>query len=675
MTTTSAATSMPAYVELHRDVVLNADLWTSTPQILAAGYGFEGISGVPGLTSASDLNLAMAAGAGLNLDYYAQDPTAPLRNLTSAGSPIGIAAAGFGGTPSLLDAMPIEFSWPILGSTVDPTDIQLILNTGEVVTPDVAALNPNYDYNERHVIVVFGDFGNRLVPGTEGARYPVSIRIVEDDTPLMAVGPNGPVSLVGLTQVSSNPYVSGPQLVGARLTDMSAAGDFSTPALSNALPNDGASYYGDDAMYRLRLFTSGGFSPDGVSGFLPTEFERFFKLEATHADGSTVTITQDGVDYDLGVGTLRVVGIADLGAAVDDETAINPIQYQEDHDNYFDIIISGDEAAVARLTTVVIPTSDEAGYSDIYNPGGPGRTPTPGVTYTEPAAAQRFDIDVSLDDLGTVSYAAQAIADYDQDDNMPVVFRLYDPSRGTHLYTSNSIEADGALDQGYVEEGVPFSNEGGHPDLTVIHRFHSASANDYVYTSDAAEIARLSQPGSAFAYEGAAFSGIAVPEEGATAIFRFYSAAETDHLYTSNWAEGAAAAGYAYEGIAWYAIDLRPGGVSASGAASPLQGSGASETYQLGGGADIVATGGGADLVVVEDDSGNDMLTDFDGAAGDRISFRAGINGSAIGDFDGILAAASDDGSNTIIQLGQGNALFIAGVTVDQLQSGWFVVT
>ena len=35
-----------------------------------------------------------------------------------------------------------------------------------------------------------------------------------------------PVSIVGLTQVSSNPYVSGPQLVGARLTEMSAAGDF-----------------------------------------------------------------------------------------------------------------------------------------------------------------------------------------------------------------------------------------------------------------------------------------------------------------------------------------------------------------------------------------------------------------------------------------------------------------
>jgi hypothetical protein len=44
--------------------------------------------------------------------------------------------------------------------------------------------------------VVFGEFGNRLAPGEPGAIYPVGIEIVEDDTPLMAVGADGPVSLV-----------------------------------------------------------------------------------------------------------------------------------------------------------------------------------------------------------------------------------------------------------------------------------------------------------------------------------------------------------------------------------------------------------------------------------------------------------------------------------------------
>lgn len=387
----------------------------------------------------------------------------------------------------------------------------------------------------------------------------------------MAVGPNGPVSIVGLSSESSNPYESGPQLVGARLTEFSSAGDFSPAALSNALPNDGAAYYGDDAVFRLRLFTSGGFSPDGVSGFLPTEFERFFRLEAAHADGSTVAITEDGVDYDLGVGTLRVVGLAELGAAVEDEAAIDPIQYLEDHDNYFDIILSGDAAAVARLATVVIPTSAEAGYSDIYNPGGPGRTPIPGVTYTEPAAAQRFAIDVSLDGPGTVSHADQAIADYDLAGGLPVVFRLYDPGTGTHLYTAGSDEAATALDLGYVEEGVPFSNEGSHPQLIGVHRFFSATATDFVLTTDPAEIAALSQSDGGFAYDGVAFNGIAEPEPGTVAIHRFYSAAGSDHLYTGNFAEGAEAQGYDYEGIAWYAIDLRPTADPTAAAEQDLQ--------------------------------------------------------------------------------------------------------
>src|SRR5207247_3188568 len=54
--------------------------------------------------------------------------------------------------------------------------------------------------------------------------------------------------------------------------------------------------------------------------------------------------------------------------------------YVEDHDNYIDIILSGDEAAVRQITAVEIPAS--GGYLPFYNPGGPGNAPTPGVAYT-----------------------------------------------------------------------------------------------------------------------------------------------------------------------------------------------------------------------------------------------------------------------------------------------------
>jgi hypothetical protein len=280
------ATRVPAYVELHRDVVINADLWTAQPEILSAGYGFEGIIGIPGLFTPADLGLAVAAGAGVNHGYLALDPDPTLRNLTSGASPLAPLLTGYGGQPLFDDALPIVFSWPLLPSTLSPSDIRITLNTGATVTPDLVGLNPNFDYDERHVIVVFGELGNRIAPGEAGAIYPVSVQIVNDGTPLMAVGPNGPVSLVGLTTASSNPYVAGPALVGAQLTRFSATGDFAPPALAGQSPNDGASLYGDQAQYRLRLFTSGGFSPDGVSPMLPTEFSRYFRLHATSADGT-----------------------------------------------------------------------------------------------------------------------------------------------------------------------------------------------------------------------------------------------------------------------------------------------------------------------------------------------------------------------------------------------------
>ncbi len=104
---------------------------------------------------------------------------------------------------------------------------------------------------------------------------------------------------------------------------------------------------------------------------------------------------------------------------------------------------------------------------------------------------------------------------------------------------------------------MPFSNEGSHPHLIGVHRFFSAEATDYVLTTDPVEIAALSQDGSGFSYDGVAFTGIAEFEPGTTAVHRFYSKTSTDHLYTTNFDEVAGVDGYDYEGIAWYAIDLR----------------------------------------------------------------------------------------------------------------------
>ncbi len=579
-------TQTPAYLQLHRDVLINADLWDDQPRILAAGYGFEGIQGIPGLLTAADLQAAVDAGAGVNLDWAALDPMPPLRNLTSGASPLGIAVAGFGGLPLFADAMPIEFSWPLLPSTVSATDIAIHLNTGELVAPLVAALNPNYDHNERHVIVVFGEFGNRLAPGEPGAIYPESIEIVADATPLMAVGPQGPVPIVGLTASSSNPYVAGPSLVGAKLSRFSPVGDFPPAALANAFPNDAFALYGSAAQYRLRLFTSGGFSPDGVSGLLPDDFERFFRLHAIDASGVPVLISQAGLRYELGDGGLEVLGLAEVGAPT--EGPADRAYYVEDHDNYFDIVLSGDASAMARLVAVEIPTSAEPGYLDLYNPGGPGRTPDPGTRYTKPALPELEPISIALHGQETVSYAAQDLASYDLDDDLAVVFRLRDPA-GPDRFTSSSITAQDWVDQGLFVIGVDFANESSRPGVSDVWAFSNAESGDRIYTLDPDLQAALSSPGSGWVDEGRAFGAFAEPQPGAVPVYRFIQRRTGWSYYSADrrggerlearaaQAPGSAImqtqyfephrlgeprinelSGVAFAGVAWYSADLRP---------------------------------------------------------------------------------------------------------------------
>jgi hypothetical protein len=168
------------------------------------------------------------------------------------------------------------------------------------------------------------------------------------------------------------------------------------------LPNDGVALYGDAAQYRLRMYTSGGFSPDGVAGVLPTEYSRYFRIHVQNANGETVYLTETGVDYPVDGGTIRVIGLADLGEKADGEKIFYDGCYLEDHDNYIDIILAGDEAAMRQITYLEIPASGD--YAPFYNPGGPGNNPDPAVRYTAPGPADLEPVVMALDDPLTVSY-------------------------------------------------------------------------------------------------------------------------------------------------------------------------------------------------------------------------------------------------------------------------------
>ena len=189
---------------------------------------------------------------------------------------------GYEGYADYDDGLPVVFSWPLASETVDPSDFRFTLNTGEFVYGHAAGMNPNWENNERNTVVLFGDFGNRKHATEPGAVFPVKLDIVEDNTPLTLVGPDGrEVSAVGMTWTTdSTPYDSGPRLVGAKLnhTGTEPLGEGGAELVEQQggyLPNDEFSLYRTQGDFRLRVLTTGGFSPDGVTGLQPDDFEQF----------------------------------------------------------------------------------------------------------------------------------------------------------------------------------------------------------------------------------------------------------------------------------------------------------------------------------------------------------------------------------------------------------------
>ena len=394
--------------QLFDGALKEADYWSDEPVILSAGMGFEGIIGWP---EVNEETVREAGGSwyGSVMCTNGEDP--PAGAYTSTVSTAGIELF-YKGTAEDDDGLPIVFSWPVATETVDLTDFQFTLNTGEIVFPNSAGLLPNWELNERNTVVVFGDFGNRGFSSEEGAIFPVRLDIVKDETPLLLIGPNGQeFNAVGLSwETDTSPYDSGPKLVGAKINHVGnealGEGGLGFGTRSGVLPNDELSLY-DEGDFRIRVLTTGGFSPDGITGLTPTMFEDFFRIHAKGTNGEVVLLEKVGQEYVVAGGTLRIVGLSDLGQKE------NPVEgifyddcYAEDRDNYIDIILVGDEAAARNITYVEIP-SLEGGYNAFYNPGGPGPEPFEGVRYTAPGPADLEPVINALDNPMRVSREAK----------------------------------------------------------------------------------------------------------------------------------------------------------------------------------------------------------------------------------------------------------------------------
>ena len=179
----------PAYTSLMQNVLINADYWDRKPKMLAAGLGFTNILGVTDADS-TDLAVAQAAvqavsGAwneGLTCPSTA---TPPQRAYTSAASPSQILV-GYGVSVNEGSGLPVEFSWPVLPKTVNPTDFRVTLSDGSVVTPEAASIMPNLEFNERSTVVLVGAFGTPF-PSDQGGIFATKVEVVSDATPMKPV--------------------------------------------------------------------------------------------------------------------------------------------------------------------------------------------------------------------------------------------------------------------------------------------------------------------------------------------------------------------------------------------------------------------------------------------------------------------------------------------------------
>jgi len=377
------------------DCILGADIFTPNLEILSAAVGFDGSIGVgPTEEDAVQHDLAWDYDRA-NLDIC--PITGADNNPGTASSAIPKAVVvqyDCAAIPNAHDGFPICFSWPVLPCSIQREHILYERSDGSAFHPNCISSVPNEEFNERHCLVMFDDFINRQLPGEPNRLAMDRIDIVGD---LLFVSPRGEiVSGKGLSRIAppdETPYLSGPVFVGARLSPLDSVGEGNADTIVGralARGNSGIDLYVDaktganntEDLHRLRLFYSGGMTIDGLNALRPDLFGDYFVLQF----GSGDTIEEDNVTTEIAnSGTaVTVMGMADLGPKQEEGY---DICYDEDRDNYIDIILSvdGDDLSVLDDISVLAFT----GGKSLYNPGGPGPTPFDGVRYTAPAPSNQ----------------------------------------------------------------------------------------------------------------------------------------------------------------------------------------------------------------------------------------------------------------------------------------------
>ena len=106
-----------------------------------------------------------------------------------------------------------------------------------------------------------------------------------------------------------------------------------------------------------------------------------------------------------------------------------------------------------------------------------------------------------------------------------------------------------------------------------------------------------------------------------------------------------------------------------------ILGSGGDDTIFGGEGDDTLFGGSDDDLFVFSGVTGTDVISDFTAGAGSEDVIELSGYGSSLDEFSEVLAAASDDGTNTTIDLGGGNVIILENVVVADLHEDDFTFT
>lgn len=124
--------------QLHNGELVGADYWRDDPLILSASMGFDNIIGLPELTEET-VREAGGSWYGSLTCTSGEEPDSVSKTGTTLSETVERAYKGYADYD---DGLPIVFSWPVATETVDVSDFQFTLNTGEVVFPHSAACIP-----------------------------------------------------------------------------------------------------------------------------------------------------------------------------------------------------------------------------------------------------------------------------------------------------------------------------------------------------------------------------------------------------------------------------------------------------------------------------------------------------------------------------------------------------